>query len=162
MLARNKLNSNILLALANPNRIEIDISRGYLQSLIPSCLCLSFSFFVLRFFAAFCDVFVGFFLTRWRARSVSFTRGRFLVARTGFLLPLHSSVLKPGLDLGLVQSQRLRELCAVRRIQILLLRERFLQNAQLKICEDGARFATSSTAWRSESRFNSKIYGQLA
>lgn len=37
MLARNKLNSNILLALANPNRIEIDISRGYLQRLIPSC-----------------------------------------------------------------------------------------------------------------------------
>lgn len=161
MLARNKLNSNIILALANPNRIEIDISRGYLQSLISSCLCFSFSFLILGGFSAFCDVFAGFLFASWRTRSVTFTRRRFLVAWTGFFLPLHSSILKPGLYLGFVQAQRLRKLCAVRRVQILLFGERFLQNAQLKIGEDRARFSTSSPAWRTKSRFNSKIHRQL-
>lgn len=161
MLARNKLNSNIILALANPNRIEIDISRGYLQSLISSSFVLSI--LILGGFSVICDIFVGSFFASWRTRSVTFTRRRFLIVRgTGFLLPLHSSILKPGLHLGLVQAQRLRKLGAVRRVQILLLRERFLQNAQLKIGEDRAWFSTSSSAWCAKSRFHAKIHRQLA
>ena len=74
--------------------------------------------------------------------------------------PFHSSILEPRFHLGLVQAQGLSEFGPARRIQVLLLFKRFLQNAQLEISKHCARFATSATAWRPDGWLETKVDGE--
>lgn len=63
------------------------------------------------------------------------------VASSQLLLMLHATILEPRLDLRLAQTQRRRQLDALRRRQISLRLETLLQTRQLRVTEHGARLA---------------------
>ena len=76
--------------------------------------------------------------------SISFVIAILCLA-THFFFPFHAAVLEPRFNLRLIESQSLSKFCSVRRIQIFLLWESFLEYPQLQVSKNSPRLTAFSS-----------------